>query len=354
MNDATPMPAQTRTIFSSAPSPLGVYGTDPDQVIEAIRYRALRQLTCRTANDGRRIGLVIEGGGMRGSTTAGGALALAHLGLSGLFDDVYATSAGVMNAAYFLSRQEDIGISIYFDDLTTRAFFNPWRWWKVLDVDYVMEDIVKGRKRLDLDRLRQSPSRFHVALLDRSNGESFIVNTGRAKESIYAVLHASLSVPVLYNRPVLVEGRLCMDGGLGIPFPLRHAIADSCTDILVLQSHEIGYVPPEYALWQHILFRTMCARGSAGTWRTYRDRVKASTEYRDLACGHTSPPAGVNIATICTEPPYVRSLTTDRSALVRASADFGRRTLAALGATSVDWNLGPASAARLEPDASAK
>jgi predicted acylesterase/phospholipase RssA len=212
-----------------------------------------------------------------------------------------------------------------------------------------MEDIVKGRKRLDLDRLRQSPSRLHVALLDRSTGESLVVDTGLAKESIYTVLHAALCVPVLYNRPVMVGGRPCMDGGLGIPFPLRHAIADGCTDILVLQSHPAGYVSSEYALWQDILFRTMCSRGSSGAWRTYRDRVKASTQYRDLAIGRTQPPPGVNIATVCTESPYVSSLTMDRAALMKASADFGRRTLAALGATWADWNLGPANAARLVP-----
>lgn len=347
MSDAASVRTGERAIFSFRPSPRGVYGTDPDRVIDAIRLRALRQLTCRNAADGRRLGLVIEGGGMRGSTSAGGALALAHLGLSGLFDDVYATSAGVMNAAYYLSRQEDIGISIYFDDLATRAFYNPWRFWKVLDVDYVMEDVVKGRKRLDLDRLRQSPSRFHVSMLDRSTGEGVIVNTGLAKESTYTVLHAALSVPVLYNRPVIVAGRPCMDGGLAIPFPLRHAIVDGCTDILVLLSHPAAYAQPEYALWQDILFRTMCARGSAGTWRTYRDYVNVSDQYRDLAIGRTPPPAGVNIATVCSEPPYVASLTMDRAALMNASAAFGRRTLAALGATWADWNLGPANAARL-------
>lgn len=347
MNGAASRQPVARAVFSSSPSPRGVYGTDPDRVIEAIRHRALHQLTCRNADDGRRLGLVIEGGGMRGSTSAGGALALAHLGLSGLFDDVYATSAGVMNAAYYLSRQEDLGISIYFEDLASRAFYNPWRLWKVLDVDYVMEDIVKRRKRLDLDRLRKSPSRFHVSMLDRSTGEGITINTGLAKESTYTVLHAALSVPVLYNRPVMVAGRPCMDGGLAIPFPLRNAIADGCTDILVLLSHPSGYVQPEYALWQDILFRTMCARGSAGTWRTYRNYVKVSVEYRELAVGRMPPPAGVNIATVGTEPPFVASLTMNRRALMNASAAFGRRTLAALGATWADWNLGPPSAARL-------
>ena len=63
MSDTASVHTGARAIFSSRPSPRGVYGTDPDRVIDAIRHRALRQLTCRNSADGRRLGLVIEGGG---------------------------------------------------------------------------------------------------------------------------------------------------------------------------------------------------------------------------------------------------------------------------------------------------
>ena len=39
---------------------------------------------------------------MRGVLSGGGAVALSHLGFNELFDEVYATSAGVMNVSYFL------------------------------------------------------------------------------------------------------------------------------------------------------------------------------------------------------------------------------------------------------------
>ena len=45
-------------------------------------------------DDGLRVALAIEGGGMRGTISAGMALALHELGLVGAFDAVYGASAG--------------------------------------------------------------------------------------------------------------------------------------------------------------------------------------------------------------------------------------------------------------------
>ena len=55
-------------------------------------------------DDGLRIALVIEGGGMRGVISAGMALALDELGLVPAFDAVYGASAGAITGAWLLSR----------------------------------------------------------------------------------------------------------------------------------------------------------------------------------------------------------------------------------------------------------
>lgn len=56
-------------------------------------------------SDGAKVGLAIEGGGMRGAVSAGAAAALNLLGLSDVFDAVYGSSAGALIAAFFISRQ---------------------------------------------------------------------------------------------------------------------------------------------------------------------------------------------------------------------------------------------------------
>src|SRR5947208_3716724 len=72
--------------------------------------------------DGYKLGLVWEGGGMRGVVSAGMGLALVQLGLEHVFDTVYGASAGAMNGAYFVSGQGAYGITIYYDDLGSRRF----------------------------------------------------------------------------------------------------------------------------------------------------------------------------------------------------------------------------------------
>src|ERR1043166_10127871 len=97
-----------------------LYGINPSKVIAAIKQRQRSRKAGHTGPDGRKLALVLEGGAMRAAGPAGGAVALGHLGLTEIFDEVYATSAGVMNAGYFLSGQADMGITIYFEDLTDR------------------------------------------------------------------------------------------------------------------------------------------------------------------------------------------------------------------------------------------
>lgn len=337
--------------FERPPSPApstanGLYGRRPEKVIEAIRQRHLHRQRGLADPAGRKIALVLEGGGMRAAAAAGGALALGHLGLAEVFDEVYATSAAVMNASYFMSRQEDLGISIYFDDLTTRRFCNRLRLWKVLDVDYVITEIVQQRKRLDVEFLKKSRTRLHVSVMDHETGEAFVIDTTRSAEPLVKLLHAALAIPVFYNRTVQVEGRPCMDGGLTIPFPLQSAIDDGCTDILVLLSHPRSHQPTHRKPWQNLLFRLLCSRGRKGPWEAYVNSAYAARTARALAFGEGDVPPTVNIATVCTEgPTFLHTLSTDRSEMRAAANAYGRRTLAALGADPTDWNLGPASSA---------
>ena len=51
------------------------------------------------------MGLVVQGGGMRGVVSGGGLTALHDLGMRDLFDATYGSSAGAMNLTYFLAGQ---------------------------------------------------------------------------------------------------------------------------------------------------------------------------------------------------------------------------------------------------------
>lgn len=277
---------------------------------------------------------------MRSVYSAGGAVALAQLGFSDLFDEVYATSAGVMNAGYFLSNQPGIGITVYYESCTTRMFMNPLRLWKVLDIDYLFDQVVTNDKPLNVENVVSSRSKFFAALIDKSTGEGLIVEKSVTKTPWLQVLKAATSMPVFYNRTVQVDGRPCMDGGLAIPFPLEPAIENGCTDILVLLTRPEAYRCRAPRWSDRRLFNLICARGHAGVMRAYDNHHEASWRARDLAFGRLMKSDSPNIATVCTGAgDKIDRMTADAFLLRQGALDYGRRILAVFGSDDSDLKL---------------
>jgi predicted patatin/cPLA2 family phospholipase len=321
-------------------APALLHGTDPQAVVEAILERHARRRRGDFAPDGRRLALVIEGGALRAVCSAGGAVVLAQLGFSELFDEVHATSAAVMNASYFMSNQPLLGISVYFDNCTTRHFINPLRFWKVVDVDYVFDRVAVDEKPLDVARVLRSPSTLYVAVMDRRTGEAFVVDTRAARTPFLQVLKASAALPVFYNRAVEVDGRPCMDGGLRFPFGLGPALAHGCTHVLVLSTRPADYVDRPASTFDRLVFDTLCARGNEALRRAFAEKHEHAAGARALALGRTPAPRGVSIATICADAAEnIPRLTTDRATLLAAATSYGRRTLQVFGGEPRDWGL---------------
>jgi len=89
-----------------------------------------------------KLGLVVEGGGMRGVVSGGALIAMERVGLTSVFDEVYGESAGAINACYFLAGNAAFGGRIYLEDLTSFRFINPLRRGKILDVDFLIDEVM--------------------------------------------------------------------------------------------------------------------------------------------------------------------------------------------------------------------
>jgi len=317
-----------------------LHGVNATVAIEAIKDRNVRWRAGNHEPDGRKLGLVIEGGAMRAVCSAGGAYALAQLGFTDLFDEVYATSAGAMNASYFLSGQPQLGISIYFENCTTRDFLNPLRVWKMIDIDYLFEQVISKEKKLDVDRILSSRSKLFVAVLDKRTGAGMTIDTKSTQDPLLSVLKAATALPLLYNRPVNIDGQQFLDAGLAIPFPIEQALANGCTDVLTLLTRPAKYFAPAPGFVSQKLFNVICARGNDGFKQTFSRLHEPYRVARDLALGRVATPPSVNIATICTdEPETVQRTTRSRALLRRAAMDYGRKVLRVFGMDHEELDL---------------
>jgi predicted patatin/cPLA2 family phospholipase len=317
-----------------------LHGSQPERVIELIRMRAEARRRGERSADGRKLALVIEGGGMRSVCSAAGAAALCQLGLHDIFDEVYATSAGAMNAVYLLTNQPELGMSVYFDDCTTWRFLNPFRFWKILNVDYIVDHVTMVRKPFDLAALRASLSHLLIAACDRRTGKLVLIDTRTTNTPIHQVLKAAMAIPVLYNRTIQVDDLGYIDAGTILPYPLTEALERGCTDLLVLQTRHSEFTESPPSRMRRYVFNSLHALRLGDLQLAYSGRHVTAGQVRDLALGRIRPPDGVNIAAICPEGIGTPDVgTTDPATTFRAALEYGRRTFEYFGRSADEFKL---------------
>lgn len=264
---------------------------------------------------------------MRGVFTAGALCALEELGVRSAFDVIYGSSGGAVNAAYFLADQIELGTSIYTSDINNRTFIDFRRIFAgtAADIDFCFDEVVGRRKRLDFDAVLQSPARLavYVTSHDPIRAERFVQHEIDSAAELLTLLKASAAMPLVYRRPVIFRGRRYLDGGLMAPVPLFEAIADGCTDILVLLSRPLTSPwkkPPDWL--RRLILRSIdrdTARALAQAWGAADERLSQGLAILRSSVGSNGN-GGLHWAVAA--PPHdfrVNRWTTDRHLLAAAA-----------------------------------
>ena len=192
-----------------------------------------------TRMDGK-VGLVIEGGGMRVLYAVGVMEQLLRHELH--FPYVVGVSAGASNSATYVSRQKGRGLRVNVDYLHDWRYMS-WRSW-LLRGSYVGHDFIFGEipARLDpfdFETFHASPTRYEIGTTDCHTGEAVFFGKADATERL-EVLRASVSLP-LFCPVVHFKGHELLDGGVAMPIPLARSIAAGNTRHVVVLSREPGY-----------------------------------------------------------------------------------------------------------------
>ena len=209
------------------------------EVLRVIGERARRGSRPGHREDGYRIALSVEGGGMRGTVSAGMALALHELGLVPALDAVYGASAGAITGAWLLSSTPE-GLRGWADPDYARTLIR-WsallRGRPVVDVRTLVEVVYQTDFPMDFDSVLASPVEYHPLGTDAETGESTDLRPLIAGPvELRLALRASASLPFLAGPPVELGGRRFYDAGVAESVPFRTPLAQGATHVLVLRS----------------------------------------------------------------------------------------------------------------------
>jgi len=120
--------------------------------------------------DGWRVALAVEGGGMRGVLSAGMLLALEQLGLRTTVDLVVGTSAGALASAFFVDGRAAEGSVLFYTELNGPPFLDRSRLLKrdaAFNLDYLIRDAAP-RRGLNFAALNRSKIELCSKALTRS------------------------------------------------------------------------------------------------------------------------------------------------------------------------------------------
>jgi predicted patatin/cPLA2 family phospholipase len=279
-----------------------------------------------SGNSGHRakLGLVVEGGGMRGVYSGGALVAMEELGLGRVFDEVYGESAGAINSCYFLAGQGAFGIRIYLEDLRSLKFVNPLRIGRMLDVEYAIDVVVRRVKPLNVASVLSSPSDLYIGVTHAMTGQSRMISVKRDGIPLLTLLKATGAIVPLYNHAVMIEGEPYVDGGISNPIPIQAAIDAGCMHILVILTRPSHFISTNFKNFQRLCVSMMLSKWPAAFVETFHQRQSnLYNETRSIALGTTVVKQGVKIAVIAPTPdsPPIERATVGRRKLLAARND---------------------------------
>ena len=187
-----------------------------------------------------KIGLVLEGGGMRGVFTAGVLDAFLEKDLNA--DLCIGVSAGACLACSYLCKQVGRGFSVmtdYLDDRDYCSLSSLSRTGDLFGADFLYHKIPEELYPIDNTAFLNGKTEFHVVVTNCTTGKPEYPQISDMLRDVDYV-RASSSLPLL-ARTVDLYGEKYLDGGVSDPIPVQKALDMGCDKTIVVLTQHRGF-----------------------------------------------------------------------------------------------------------------
>lgn len=188
-----------------------------------------------------KTGLLLEGGAMRGLFTAGVLDAFMEEGLR--FDCTVGVSAGAAFGCNLKSQQTGRVLrynTAYCRDSRYCSVKNLLTTGDLYGADFCYRALPDELDPFDYDAYRAHPMDFYCVCTDADTGEAVYKTVNNLTPDEFQYLRASASMP-LVSRPVCVDGRRLLDGGIADSLPIDFLCSLGCNKNVAVLTRPLGY-----------------------------------------------------------------------------------------------------------------
>ena len=188
-----------------------------------------------------KIGLVLEGGGMRGLYTNGVLDCL--MDNHSEADYVIGVSAGACSGVSYVSGQRGRSYRVntgYVDDKRYVGFESLVKTKSMFGMDFIFDEIPNHLDPFDYEAFLASPMEFVTGVTDADTGRPVYFTKEAVRPGDSTLLRASSSIPVFSPVVEFMGGRY-LDGGTSDPIPVQKALDDGCDRVVVVLTRDRSY-----------------------------------------------------------------------------------------------------------------
>ncbi len=190
----------------------------------------------------QKIGLVLEGGAMRGMYTAGVMDVMLEHDIS--FDGIIGVSAGAAFGCNYKSKQ--IGRVLRYNT----KFANDKRYAGIgsliktgdyFNAEFAYYTVPKELDVFDEDTYNSNKTKFYVVATDVDTGRAVYKDISKIDDESTEWIRASASMPIV-SKPVCINGHKYLDGGLSDSIPVKWMEDNGYDKNIVILTRPIGYI----------------------------------------------------------------------------------------------------------------
>ncbi len=208
----------------------------------------------------KKIGLVVEGGGMKCAYNAG--ILDAFLDHNITFDYCIGVSGGAGNVASFVAGQRGRNLRFFTDHIHSPKYFGIKSLLKtgnLFGLQYIYGELTNstGEDPLDFAAIMKNPVKYEVVATNALTGEAEYFGKDNMKQDDYRPVMASSAIPAAC-RPVEINGIPYYDGGISDAIPVRRALDKGCDRLVVILSKQRDYVRKPQGM--RFLYSSLCRK----------------------------------------------------------------------------------------------
>ncbi|HDR0618535.1 patatin-like phospholipase family protein [Pasteurella multocida] len=200
-----------------------------------------------------KVGLVLEGGGMRAMFTAG--VLDVFLTENVQVDGIVAVSAGVLFGVNYPAKQYGRALRYnkkYLNDKRYMGWHSLLTTGNIVNKDFAFYELPFSLDPFDAETFRQSKIDFYATLTNVQTGEAEYVKLDDVFNEM-EVLRATSAMPFV-SKMVEINGQYYLDGGIADSIPLKKCQALGYDKIIVVLTRPLEYRKKTTPSWIFNLF----------------------------------------------------------------------------------------------------